>query len=190
MEGLFLAGGSDDHIPGFEHAGWSDNSTAKSYHRYVGQVTVGCIPDLLDAGGFKRGDRVLDVACGAGYVAAAAHARGADAVGVDFSALQVKLAEKTYPGIRFIEGDAEALPFGEGEFDAVLNAFGLPHIPNAEKVLTEACRVLKPGGRFAYASWYEPSRCIGISMAYDTVRAHGTLDVGLPPGPNFSVMAT
>ena len=61
----------------FEQAGWSDNSTAHAYHEYVGQVTVGCIPDLLDAAGLKRGDKVLDVACGAGYVAAAAHDRGA-----------------------------------------------------------------------------------------------------------------
>ncbi len=169
----------------FEQAGWSDNSIAQAYHQHVGQVTIGCIPDLLDAAGFKRGDRVLDVACGAGYVAAAAHDRGADAVGVDFSAPQVRLAEQTYPNIRFIEGDAEALPFMGGEFDAVLNAFGLPHIPNADKATAEAHRVLKPGGRFAYASWCEASKCIGFSMVYDAVRAHGKLDVGLPLGPNF-----
>jgi SAM-dependent methyltransferase len=169
----------------FEHAGWSDNSVAQSYHQHLGHVTVGCIPDLLDAASFKRGDKVLDVACGAGYVAAAARDRGADAVGVDFSASQVRLAEKTYPNIRFVEGDAEALPFTDGEFVAVLNAFGLPHIPNPDKAAAEAHRVLKPGGRFAYASWCEASKCIGFSMVYDAVRAHGSLDVGLPPGPNF-----
>ena len=70
----------------FEHAGWSDNSVAQSYHQHLGHVTVGCILDLLDAARFKRDDRVLDVACGAGYVAAAAHDRGAEAVGVDLSA--------------------------------------------------------------------------------------------------------
>ena len=169
----------------FEHAGWSDNSVAKSYHQHLGQVTVGCIPDLFDAARFKRGDRVLDVACGAGYVAAAAHDRGAEAVGVDLSASQVRLAEQTYPSIRFIEGDAEALPFADGEFAAVLNAFGLPHISNADKAAAEAHRVLKPGGRFAYASWCVASACIGFSMVYDAVRAHGSLDVGLPPGPIF-----
>jgi SAM-dependent methyltransferase len=169
----------------FEHAGWSDNSVAQAYHQHVGQVTIGCIPDLLDAAGFKPGDRVLDVACGAGYVAAAARDRGADAVGVDFSAPQVRLAEQTYPGIRFVEGDAEALALADGEFSAVLNAFGLPHIPDADKATAEAYRVLKPGGRFAYASWCEASKCIGFSMVYDAIRAHGTLDVALPPGPNF-----
>ena len=170
----------------FEHAGWSDNSVAQSYHQHLGHVTVGCILDLLDAARFKRDDRVLDVACGAGYVAAAAHDRGAEAVGVDLSAPpQVRLAEQTYPSIRFIEGDAEALPFADGEFAAVLNAFGLPHISNADKAAAEAHRVLKPGGRFAYASWCVASACIGFSMVYDAARSHGSLDVGLPPGPIF-----
>jgi SAM-dependent methyltransferase len=121
----------------------------------------------------------------AGYVAAAARDRSAEVVGVDFSAAQVRLAQQTYQDIRFIEGDAEALPFGDGDFDVVLNAFGLPHIPNPDKATAEAYRVLKPAGRFAYASWCVATKCIGFSMVYDAIHAHGSLDVGLPPGPNF-----
>ena len=49
----------------------------------------------------------------------------------------------------------------------------------------KAYRVLKPAGRFAYASWCEAAKCIGFSMFYDAIRTHGSLDVGLPPGPNF-----
>jgi SAM-dependent methyltransferase len=169
----------------FEHAGWGNDTTAIAYHRHLGEVTSQCIPELIRAASLKAGDKVLDVACGAGYVAAAARDRGAEVVGVDFSAAQVRLAEQTYPDIRFIEGDAEALPFAEGEFDAVLNAFGLPHIPNPDKAAAEAYRVLKPTGRFAYASWCEATKCIGFSMIYDAIRAHGSLDVGLPAGPNF-----
>ena len=67
----------------------------------------------------------------------------------------------------------------------MLNAFGLPHISNADKAAAEAHRVLKPGGRFAYASWCVASACIGFSMVYDAARSHGSLDVGLPPGPIF-----
>jgi SAM-dependent methyltransferase len=169
----------------FEHAGWGKDAVAIAYHHNLGEVTSGCIPELIRVASLKAGDKALDIACGAGYVAAAAHDRGAEAVGVDFSAAQVRLAEQTYPGIRFIEGDAEALPFADGEFDAVLNAFGLPHIPNPDKATAEAYRVLKPAGRFAYASWCDATKCIGFSMIYDAIRAHGSLDVGLPSGPNF-----
>ena len=80
----------------FEHAGWVDDSVVLSYHRHLGEVTL---PELLAAAGLKAGDRALDVACGAGYVAAAARDRGAEAVGVDFSAAQVRLAEQSYPDI-------------------------------------------------------------------------------------------
>ena len=67
----------------------------------------------------------------------------------------------------------------------VLNAFGMPHVPNADKAVAEAFRVLRLGGAFAYASWCEAAKCIGFSVVYDAIRIHGSLDVGLPPGPNF-----
>jgi SAM-dependent methyltransferase len=176
---------ASDAFREFEQVGWSSETVAISYHRHLGEVTRGCIPELIRAAGLKARDKVLDVACGAGYVAAAARDRGADAVGIDFSATQIRMAELTYPGIRFIEGDAEALPFADGEFDVVLNSFGLPHIPNPDKAAAEAYRVLKPTGHFSYASWCEAAKCIGFSMVYDAIRTHGSLDVGLPPGPNF-----
>jgi SAM-dependent methyltransferase len=169
----------------FEHAGWGDEAIAEAYHRNLGDVTIGCVPELIRAARLKTGDKVLDVACGAGYVAAAARDGGAEATGVDFSAAQVRLAQQTYPGVRFIEGDAQALPFADAEFDTVLNAFGFPHVPDPDKTTVESYRVLKPGGRFAYASWCKPEKCIGFSMLYDAIRAHGSLDVGLPAGPNF-----
>ncbi len=140
---MVMAG--SDAFRTFEHAGWGKDTVALAYHRHLGEVTSGCIPKLLEAAGVKAGDKVLDVACGAGYVAASARDRGAVAIGLDFSAVQVRLAEQTYPGIRFIEGDAEALPFPDREFDAVVNAFGLPHIPDPDKATAEAHRV--PAGR-------------------------------------------
>ena len=176
---------ASDPFRDFELAGWGSAAVAAAYHRHLAELTSGCIPELLRAAGVQAGSQVLDVACGAGYVAAAAHERGADAVGIDFSAAQIRLATQSYPGIRFIEGDAEALPFAEGEFDAVFNAFGLPHIPDPDRVIAEAHRVLKPAGRFAYASWCEANKCVAFAMVYDAIRAHGSLDVGLPPGPNF-----
>lgn len=174
-----------DPFTTFEHAGWSDASIVLGYHRQLSDVTRQTIPELLASTGVKAGDRVLDVACGGGYVAAAARERGAEVVSVDFSAAQLELARQSYPDLEFVQGDAENLPFpGEG-FDVVLNAFGFPHLAHPERAASEACRVLKRGGRFAYASWAEPAKCIGLAMVYDAVRAHGSLDVGIPAGPNF-----
>lgn len=169
----------------FEHAGWDDLRVATSYHYNLSELTTGCIPELFRVTRLEPGDRVLDVACGAGYVAARASAQGAEAIGLDFAAAQIRLAERAYPGTRFIEGDAEALPFPDRDFDVVFNAFGLPHVSHPDKVVAEAYRVLKFGGRFAYASWREAAKCVAFSMVYDAIRACGTLDVGLPPGPNF-----
>jgi ubiquinone/menaquinone biosynthesis C-methylase UbiE len=77
-----------DAFKAFEHAGWSNDSTAISYHRCLSDVTRGCIPELFRATGLKAGDKVLDVACGAGYVAAAARDRGANAIASIFPRLR------------------------------------------------------------------------------------------------------
>jgi ubiquinone/menaquinone biosynthesis C-methylase UbiE len=174
-----------DAFRDFELARWGDDAVAISYHRTFSEITSGCIPALIEAAALTRGHKVLDVACGAGYVAAAARARGAEATGMDFSQAQLRLARQTYLDVRFVEGDAEDLPFGDGEFDAVLNAFGMLHVPNPHRASAEAYRVLKAGGRFAYASWHNPTKCVLFSMVFDAIREHGSLDVGLPAGPDF-----
>jgi SAM-dependent methyltransferase len=140
---------------------------------------------LLDDSGVHAGSRVLDVATGSGYLAAAALQRGADPVGIDFSAAQVRLARDRYPSVRFEQADAEALPFEPGTFDAVVNAFGICHLPNPDLSLREAHRVLKRGGRVAFSVWDVPERAIGVGAVYAAIRAYGSMDVGLPTGPSF-----
>jgi ubiquinone/menaquinone biosynthesis C-methylase UbiE len=169
----------------FEQAGWENPSVVSKYHEHLSAVTTQSTGALLDAAGVRQGSRVLDVAAGAGYVAGAAAQRGAAATGVDFSAAQVRLARETYPAVRFELADAEALPFEPGTFDAVVNGFGMCHLPNPDVALREAFRVLKPGGRVAYAVWDVPERAVGFGAVYVAVRAHGSMDVGLPVGPNF-----
>ena len=127
----------------FEHAGWGDPSLCASYDALLSTVTIQCIPALLDAAGVRAGADVLDVATGAGYVASAAAERGARAIGVDFSAAQVALARERYPGLRFEEASADALPFPADSFDAVVSSFGMPHVPDPEAAMHEAFRVLK-----------------------------------------------
>jgi ubiquinone/menaquinone biosynthesis C-methylase UbiE len=174
----------------FELAGWEDDATAAEYDRHISVVTTQSIDALLDDAGVVGGHRVLDVATGAGYVVAAAAQRGAQAVGIDFSATQVRLARERYPSARFEQADAEALPFAAASFDAVVNAFGLCHLPNPDLALREAFRVLKPGGRVAFSVWDLPERVVGFGAVYAAIRAHGTMDVGLPEGPNFFLFST
>jgi SAM-dependent methyltransferase len=169
----------------FEHAGWEDQQVCSHYHERFSQVTRQSVDALLDAAGARGGSRVLDVATGAGYVAGAAVTRGADAIGVDFSQQQVVLARRLYPGVRFQVASADALPFDDDQFDCVVSSFGMPHFPDPARALAEAFRVLRPNGRVAFTVWDVPERAIAFGAVYAAIRTHGSLDVGLPAGPNF-----
>lgn len=176
---------SDHSFGDFELTGWEDAATATEYDRHLSRVTTQSAGALLDDARVASGCRVLDIATGAGYVADVAAQRGAQPVGIDFSGTQVRLARQRYPSIQFEQADAEALPFQSESFDAVVNAFGICHLPNPNRALLEAFRVLKPGGRVAFSTWDVAERVVGFGAVYAAIRAHGSMDVGLPAGPNF-----
>jgi SAM-dependent methyltransferase len=73
----------------------------------------------------------------------------------------------------FAEGDAEAMPFPDGTFDAVVSNFGIHHVPRPERALAEALRVLRPGGRFAFTTWAAPEQNIAWRLLFDAIRVHG-----------------
>jgi SAM-dependent methyltransferase len=174
---------SPDAFHDFEHAGWQ--RAAAHYAGTFGTLTSQATEPLLDAVGTGPGTRLLDVASGPGYVAGAAAARGAAAVGLDFSPLMVAEARWRYPHVEFREGDAEALPFEDGRFDACVMNFGLLHLARPEAAIAGAYRVLAPGGRFALTVWATPDQAVGFGIVLRAMETHGTLDVGLPEGPPF-----
>jgi SAM-dependent methyltransferase len=169
----------------FEQEGWEDSGVVTTYHERLSGVTTQAVDVLLGAAGVRNSSRVLDVATGAGNIAGAAAQRGAEVIGIDFSAAQVRMARERYPAVRFEQADAEALPFEPDTFDAVVNGFGMCHLPNPDVALREAFRMLKRGGRVAFTVWDTPERAVGFGAVYAAVCAHGSLDVGLPAGPNF-----
>jgi SAM-dependent methyltransferase len=87
--------------------------------------------------------------------------------------------------MRFEQADAAALPFEAHTFDALACAFGLCHFPEPDLALREAHRVLRHGGRIAFSVWDAPERTIGLGAVHAAIRRHGTLEIGLPVGPNF-----
>ena len=169
----------------FEHAGWQQ--AAAHYSGTFARATRGFIDDLLDAARVGPGMRVLDLACGPGFVAAAAAERGALAVGLDFSSAMIASARTRHPGIRFEESDAEALPFAAGSFDAVVANFGIHHVSQPIRALREAHRVLRPGGRVAFTAWAAPAENIAWRLLYDAISAHGNLAAANTPPPGGSL---
>ena len=167
----------------FEHDGWE--RAAEFYGDAFGALTVQTAAALLDAVGAADGTRLLDVASGPGFIAAAAAQRGASVSGLDFARAMVVAARRRHPSIAFREGDAEALPFADGSFDAVVMNFGMLHLARPDAAIAEARRVLRPGGRYAFTVWAPPERAVGFGMTLRAIEQLGNQDVPLPDGPPF-----
>jgi SAM-dependent methyltransferase len=166
-----------------EHAGWE--GSVAGYDAAFRTLTVQTIDALLDAAGVSSGVRVLDEATGPGYVAAAAMQRGAHVTAGDFSAAMVAETRRRRPGLDVREADAEALPFADDSFDAVVMNFGVLHLAQPELAFAEAYRVLRQGGRFAFTVWASPEVSVGLAVVLRAIQTHGTTDVPLPAGPPF-----
>jgi SAM-dependent methyltransferase len=95
----------------------------------------------------QRGEKILDIGCGTGHLAAKIADSGAAVTGVDRSPEMVRQAREAYPGIRFEVADATTIPL-DGEFDAVFSNATLHWIKEPERVASEISRLLRPGGRF------------------------------------------
>jgi demethylmenaquinone methyltransferase / 2-methoxy-6-polyprenyl-1,4-benzoquinol methylase len=105
----------------------------------------------------RKGDRVLDAACGTGDLAIADLKAGAGKVtGLDFSEKMLERARSKHASIEWVQGDMLALPFSDETFDATTVGFGVRNVENLELGLRELRRVLRPGGRLAILEITQP----------------------------------
>tara|TARA_B100001057_G_scaffold252035_1_gene252279 strand:+ start:79 stop:879 length:801 start_codon:yes stop_codon:yes gene_type:complete len=120
-------------------------------------LTSTAAPKLIEFASVNKGMRLLDVACGTGVVALTASRTGAQVEGVDLTPELISRANENSKimGLegKFIEGDAEFLPYKEQEFDIILSQYGHMFAPRPEVVTNELARVLKPGGTLAFSTW-------------------------------------
>lgn len=112
---------------------------------------------LAENAELRPGWRVLDVATGSGNAAIAAARYGAEVVGLDYVPAmlergRIRAAAEGLP-VSFVEGDAQALPFADGEFDAVISVYGAMFAPDQRLAAGELARVTRSGGTIALASW-------------------------------------
>jgi SAM-dependent methyltransferase len=134
----------------YGYAELSDNGAATSENAY-GRPLYAKVAGAIDLKGLD----VLEIGCGRGGGTAHVFERfePRSLIGLDLAAAAVKRARARYgrPGLRFVGGDAEQLPFANASFDAVLNVESSHCYPNTQRFFEEVSRVLRPGGHLLFA---------------------------------------
>ncbi|MFJ4977720.1 class I SAM-dependent methyltransferase [Streptomyces coeruleorubidus] len=148
------------------------------YPSLAAEVIPGLGAVLVEACGVRSGQRVLDVAAGTGNAAIPAALAGADVVASDLAPELFEagrqVADKQGAHLTWQEADAEALPFGDAEFDTVLSCVGVMFAPRHQQAADELVRVCRPGGTIGLLSW-TPQGFIG--------RMFATMKPYAPPPP-------
>ena len=138
------------------------------YTTVAADVVAPLGPVLVQASGIGAGDRVLDVAAGSGNVAIPAAITGADVIASDLCPELLErglaIAEARGVGLSWQVANAEALPFGSDQFDAVLSCVGVMFAPHHQDAADELVRVCRPGGVIGLISW-TPEGFVGQMFA-------------------------
>lgn len=139
---------------------------------------------VVELSAIGAGDRVLDLGAGTGNAAVAAAARGASVVACDPAARLLEVARRRAAdaghAVEVVACGAEALPFADASFDAVLSVFAIIFAPDPERCARELVRVLRPGGRAYLTCWYPRG---AIAEAGQLLRHTLQALSGAPPAP-------
>jgi SAM-dependent methyltransferase len=127
-------------------------------------------------------EQILDVATGTGWAARRIAARGSIVTGVDIGEQVIATARELSSGrrTRFEVADAEALPFPDHSFDAVISTFGVMFCRHPEKAASELARVCRPGGRLVLSTWVPGGR---VHEMFDLIRRYSPPQPAETPSP-------
>ena len=138
-----------------EIAFFDGHGASNAYDVFSPDTNERLIDIFVRLSGLPKGARIADLGCGSGVFSSVLQRRGYTCTGVDLSPALIRIAKEKYPGIEFIEGDVENLPFADASFDGVLLAGVLHHFSERGAFLAEVKRILKPGGKFVA---FDPNR--------------------------------
>jgi demethylmenaquinone methyltransferase/2-methoxy-6-polyprenyl-1,4-benzoquinol methylase len=135
---------------------------------------------VVELAQIKTGDRALDLCCGTGDISFALAQHGAETTGLDFSPQMLEVAETRRQKIansqfeirnlKFIQGDAQAIPFPDNSFDSVTVGYGLRNLTSWERGLDEMHRVAKPGGRIVVLDFGKPPNALWRALYFAHLR--------------------
>ncbi len=154
------------------------NTIAENYEKYRGPMFFEpYAKDLAKRLNSKNITSILETACGTGQVTRLLRKQlpGAKITATDLNAGMLELATKIInpeDKIEWFIADAMELPFDENTFDAVICQFGMMFVPDKQKAVNEAYRVLKPGGRFVFSTWDSIEKSIITEISRDVLNSY------------------
>ncbi len=138
-----------------EIAFFDGHAAADAYDVFTPESNVRLITTCMRLADIRPGARIADLGCGSGVFTDLLRSLGYKAVGLDISPKLIALGRAKYPGVEFMEGDVEELPFADASLDGVLLSGLVHHLPDPSRCAGEVFRVLKPGGSFVA---FDPNR--------------------------------
>jgi ubiquinone/menaquinone biosynthesis C-methylase UbiE len=125
------------------------------YDVFTPEASARLVDAVVRLSGLSPPAKFIDLGCGSGVFTHLLQRAGYMCVGLDLSGKLIRLARRRYPGIEFVQGDIEHLPFADGSFDGALLSGVVHHLPDPACCAAETFRVLRPRGRFVA---FDPNR--------------------------------
>ncbi len=138
-----------------EIAFFDAHADASEYDVFTPEASSRLVDAFVELSGLGPGARVVDLGCGSGVFTHLLRRAGYEVAGIDISGKLIEIGRRKHPGIEFVQGDIERLPFADASFDGVLLSGVVHHFPDPSRCAGEVFQILRPQGRFVA---FDPNR--------------------------------